>query len=108
MAWVRPDDKIEVICGGQWMHEEREQVAHALGLPHDQVVVQFPAIGGAFGGREDISVQIVLALAAWKTGRPVKVVWTREESIVGHHKRHPFTIRTRWGATRGARLSPPR
>ena len=104
VAWVRPDGKIEVICGGQWMHEEREQVAHALGLPHDQVVVQFPAIGGAFGGREDISVQIALALAAWKTGRPVKVVWTREESIVGHHKRHPFTIRTRWGATRAGKI----
>jgi CO/xanthine dehydrogenase Mo-binding subunit len=104
VAWVRPDGKIEVICGGQWMHEEREQIAHALGLADNQVVVQFPAIGGAFGGREDISVQIVLALAAWKTGRPVKIVWTREESIVGHHKRHPFTIHARWGATRAGKI----
>ena len=101
VAWVRPDGKIEVICGGQWMHEERAQVAHALGLPDDQIVVRFPAIGGAFGGREDISVQIVLALAAWKTGRPVKIVWTREESIVGHHKRHPFAIHAALGSDAG-------
>ena len=104
VAFVRPDGKIEVICGGQWMHEERDQIAHALGLPDEQIVVRFPAIGGAFGGREDISVQIVLALAAMKTGRPVKVVWSREESIVGHHKRHPFTIKARWGATREGKI----
>lgn len=104
VAWVRPDGRIEVICGGQWMHEEREQVAHALGMPEDQIVVRFPAIGGAFGGREDISLQIVLALAAWKTGRPVKAVWSREESIIGHHKRHPFTIRARWGATKEGKI----
>jgi len=104
VAWVRPDGRLEVICGGQWMHEEREQIAHALGLPHDQVVVRYPAIGGAFGGREDISIQITLALAAWKTGRPIKAVWSREESIVGHHKRHPFTIKARWGATRDGKI----
>jgi CO/xanthine dehydrogenase Mo-binding subunit len=86
------------------MHEERHQIAHALGLPDEQIVVRYPAIGGAFGGREDISVQIVLALAAWKTGRPVKIVWSREESIVGHHKRHPYTLHAKWGATRDGRI----
>ena len=104
VAWVRPDGRIEVVCAGQWMHEEREQIAHALGLPDEQIVVRHGAVGGAFGGREDISVQIVLALAAWKTGRPVKTVWSREESIVGHHKRHPFTIVAKWGATREGKI----
>lgn len=104
VAWVRPDGRIEVTCPGQWMHEEREQIAHALGLPEEQIVVKHGAIGGAFGGREDISLQIVLALAAWKTGRPVKTVWSREESIVGHHKRHPFTIQAKWGATRDGKI----
>lgn len=104
VAWVRPDGRIEVTCPGQWMHEEREQIAHALGLPQEQVVVRHGAIGGAFGGREDISIQIVLALAAWKTGRPVKTVWSREESIVGHHKRHPYTIKAKWGATRDGKI----
>jgi len=104
MAWVRPDGRIEVVCPGQWMHEEREQIAHALGLPDEQIVVRHGAVGGAFGGREDISLQIALALAAWKTGRPVKTVWSRAESIVGHHKRHPYTIRARWGATRAGQI----
>ena len=104
LAFVRPDGRVEVVCAGQWMHLEREQIAHALGLADEQVVVRFPAIGGAFGGREDISVQIVLALAALRTGRPVKTVWSREESIRGHHKRHPYVIRAKWGATRDGRI----
>ena len=104
VAHVRPDGKIEVVCAGQWMHEEREQIAHALDLPEDQIVVRHATVGGAFGGREDMSVQIVLALAAWKLGRPVKTVWSREESIVGHHKRHPYTIHAKWGATRDGKI----
>lgn len=100
LAHVLPDGRIEVICAGQWMHEERHEIAHALGLADEQIVVRHGMVGGAFGGREDISVQIVLALAALKVGRPVKTVWTRAESIIGHHKRHPFTIHAKWGATR--------
>ena len=99
VAQVLPDGRIEVICAGQWMHEERQLIAHALGLPEAQIVVRHATVGGAFGGREDISIQIVLALATWKTGRPVKTIWSREESIVGHHKRHPYTIWAKWGAT---------
>ena len=91
--------------GGQWTHEDQEQIAHALGLPLEQIRVIYPAIGGAFGGREDMSVQIVLALATWRLSqrgifRPVKIIWSREESIIGHHKRHPYLIRARWGATK--------
>lgn len=104
LAYVRPDGKLEVICAGQWMHEEREQIAYAMGMPDEQVVVRHPAIGGAFGGREDISIQIALALSAYKTGRPVKTVWSREESIIGHHKRHPYIIRAKWGATRDGKI----
>lgn len=104
VAHVRADGRVEVASAGQWMHADREQIAHALGLPEEQVVVRYPAIGGAFGGREDLSVQIVLALAAWKTGRPVKIVWTREESVRGHHKRHPYIIQARWGATKDGRI----
>ncbi len=104
LAHVREDRRIEVICGGQWMHEEREQIAHALGMDDEQIVVRYPAIGGAFGGREDISIQIALALAAWKTGRPVKTVWSREESIVGHHKRHPYTIKAKWAASADGKI----
>ncbi len=104
LAHVRTDGRVEVIVAGQWMHEDQEQIAHALDLPASQIVVRYPAVGGAFGGREDMSVQIPLALAAWKTGRPVKTIWSREESIIGHHKRHAFVIRAKWGATRDGKL----
>ncbi|MEZ4680436.1 MAG: molybdopterin cofactor-binding domain-containing protein [Caldilineaceae bacterium] len=104
VAQLLPDGCIEVTCAGQWMHEERQLIAHALGLPEEQIVVRHATVGGAFGGREDISIQIVLALAAWKTGRPVKTIWSREESIVGHHKRHPYTIWAKWGATRAGKI----
>jgi len=104
VAYIDDEGRVTVEVAGQWVHEEREQIAHALGLPEEQVRVIHPAIGGAFGGREDISVQIVLALAAWRLhqrgiSRPVKTIWSREESIIGHHKRHEYLIRTRWGAS---------
>ncbi|MBN1963431.1 MAG: xanthine dehydrogenase family protein, partial [Anaerolineae bacterium] len=104
LGFIDAEGRVTVIVGGQWTHEDREQIAHALALPEEQVRVQYPAIGGAFGGREDMSVQIVLALAAHKLRRPVKIIWSREESIRGHHKRHPVTIKTRWGATREGKI----
>jgi CO/xanthine dehydrogenase Mo-binding subunit len=98
-------DQVVVETAGQWAHHDQRQIAHALGLPEERVRVIYRAIGGAFGGREDISVQIVLALAALKTGRPVKIVWSREESIRGHCKRHQMFISSRWGATREGKLT---
>jgi len=109
IGYIDEQGRVTVIVGGQWTHEDQEQIAHALHLPLDQVRVIYPAVGGAFGGREDMSIQIVLALAAWRLNqrgirRPVKIIWNREESIIGHHKRHPYHIRTRWGATREGRV----
>jgi CO/xanthine dehydrogenase Mo-binding subunit len=104
LGYIDEEGRVTVVVAGQWTHEDQEQIAHALNLPMDQVRVIYPAIGGAFGGREDMSVQIVLALAALKLRRPVKIIWSREESILGHHKRHPVTIRTKWGATRAGRV----
>ncbi len=104
LAWIDEEGRITVACAGQWAHEEREQIAHALKLPEEQVRVIQPPAGGAFGGREDVSIQIVLALAAMQLQRPVKLIWTREESIIGHHKRHPFRYRCRTGATRDGRI----
>ncbi len=104
LGYIDEEGRVTVLVGGQWTHEDREQVAHALGLPEEQVRIIYPAIGGAFGGREDMSVQIVLALAAHKLRRPVKIIWSREESILGHHKRHPVRVLTRWGATADGKL----
>jgi CO/xanthine dehydrogenase Mo-binding subunit len=97
-------DTVVVETGGQWAHHDRRQIAHALGLPDEKVRVIYRYIGGSFGGREDISVQIILALAAYKTGRPVKIIWSREESIRGHCKRHQTFISARWGATREGKI----
>jgi CO/xanthine dehydrogenase Mo-binding subunit len=104
LAYLDEQGRITVACGGQWTHTDQEQIAHALGLPLEQVRVIYPAIGGAFGGREDMSVQIVLALAVMKLRRPVKIIWSRKESILGHAKRHPMTLKTRWAATRAGKL----
>ncbi|MEA2526093.1 MAG: hypothetical protein QOF73_3320 [Thermomicrobiales bacterium] len=102
-----PDDqgRIVVETAGQWLHEDRKQIAKMLSLPEDHVVIRYAAIGGAFGGREDLSLQHLLALAAWKLRRPVAIIWNREESIVAHHKRHPMSIRCRWGATREGKIT---
>ena len=104
LAYLDEQGRVTVAVAGQWTHEDQQQIAHALGLPVDQVRVIYPAIGGAFGGREDMSVQIILALAAWKLGRPVKIVWSREESILGHHKRHPMWFHAKLGAKRDGTL----
>ncbi len=104
VSFIDEQGRVTVVVAGQWAHEDQEQIAHALQLPLDQIRVIYPAIGGAFGGREDMSVQIVLALATWRLhqrgiDRPIKIIWSREESIIGHHKRHAYTIKSRWGAT---------
>ncbi|MGD0707247.1 MAG: xanthine dehydrogenase family protein molybdopterin-binding subunit [Anaerolineaceae bacterium] len=109
LAYYDEEGRIAVVTTGQWGTKDRKQIAHALGLPEDRVRVIYPMTGGAFGGREDISVQIIVALAAKKLyemgiDRPVKIVWSREESIIAHCKRHPFRIFTKWGATKEGKI----
>lgn len=109
VSYIDDRGAVTVEIAAQWAHEDRDQIAHALDLPDDEVRVIYPAIGGAFGGREDMTLQIVLAAAALKVramgiDRPVRCVWNREESIVGHHKRHRAEITARWGATRDGRV----
>ena len=110
VGWIDEEGRIAINVGGQWTHEEQEQIAHALDLPLDKIRVQYVAIGGAFGGREDMSIQIVLALAVKRLQemgieRPVRIIWSREESILGHHKRHEAFIKTKWGATREGKVT---
>ena len=101
--------RITIVTAGQWTHTDQAQVAHALGLENDGVRIIYPAIGGAFGGREDMSVQIILGLATLRLkergiDRPVKIVWSREESIVGHCKRHAYTMKAKWGADKNGKI----
>jgi len=103
-AWVDNFGRVTVETGGQWAWEDQQQIAHALDLNPDDVRVVYAAIGGAFGGKEDMTLQIVLALAAKHLrekgiDRPVHCRWSREESIVGHHKRHRATIHAKLGAS---------
>lgn len=109
LGYIDEEGRVTVQVAGQWTHEDQQQIAHALNIPTEQVRVIYPAIGGAFGGREDMSVQIVLALAAWRLhqkgiDRPIKIIWSREESIIGHHKRHPYILRTKWGARKDGKI----
>ncbi len=105
IAHVDDDERVIIETAGQWLHEDRRQVAAILRLPEEQVIIRYAAIGGAFGGREDLSIQHLLALAAWKLRQPVAMVWSREESIIGHHKRHPMQIRCTWGAARDGTIT---
>jgi CO/xanthine dehydrogenase Mo-binding subunit len=110
VSYIDDEGRVTVEFGGQWAHEDRHQVAHALGLPVDRVRIIYRAVGGAFGGREDMSLQIVMGLAAMRLNgmgikRPVRIIWSREESIIGHHKRHPAWVKTRWGATQEGRIT---
>ncbi len=104
LGYIDDEGRVTVRTSGQATHDDLRQIAAALALPEERVRVVYGAIGGAFGGREDTSVQVALAVAAWKLRRPVKIVWSREESIRGHGKRHAYTIRHTWGARRDGTL----
>jgi CO/xanthine dehydrogenase Mo-binding subunit len=112
-AYLQPDagiayyegETLVVETAGQWLHEDLRQIAAMLRLDEGAVAIRYAKIGGAFGGREDLSVQTLLALATWKLKRPTAIVWNREESIVGHHKRHPFHITAKWGAKRDGTIT---
>ncbi len=105
IAFLDEQGRVVIETAGQWLHEDRRQIAEILQLQEEQVIVRYAAIGGAFGGREDLSIQHLLALATWKLKRPTALVWSREESMIAHHKRHPITIHCRWGAQKDGRIS---
>lgn len=96
--------RVTVYVGAQWIFDDVRQIAHTLQLPEEGVREVLMPTGGAFGGREDISLQCLLALAAYATRRPVKIVYAREESIRGHGKRHPFAMRGKIGVTREGKI----
>ncbi|WP_377272254.1 xanthine dehydrogenase subunit D [Peterkaempfera sp. SMS 1(5)a] len=104
LAVPAEDGGVDLYVATQWLHVDRRQMAPVLGLPEELVRISLAGVGGAFGGREDLSMQIHACLLAQRTGRPVKVVYGREESFFGHVHRHPATLRYEHGATRDGRL----
>ncbi len=104
LGYIDEEGHVVVVAATQWAHDDVRQLAHLLNLPEDRVREVVPGIGGAFGGREDMSLQHLVAVAAYALKKPVKLVWTREESFRGHGKRHPFLIRQKWAATKDGQL----
>src|SRR5581483_766720 len=103
IAWVDENGVLNIRVSTQVVEHFRN-IANALQLSQNQVHVMGAMVGGGFGGKEDITVELFIGLAALKTHRPVRMVYTREESILAHCKRHPFTITHKTGVTRGGRI----
>lgn len=101
---LRVGDRIEVTACTQAPYMDRDDVAAILGIAPENVRIAPTAVGGGFGSKLDLSVQPYIALAAWKLGRPVAMVYSRPESIATTTKRHPARMRSRIGATRDGRL----
>ena len=106
-AMALPDDDgggVSLYVATQWLHEDQKQIAACLGVPLSKVRLTLGGVGGAFGAREDISLQVHTCLLALRTGRPVRIHYSREESFLGHVHRHPVRIWMRHHATRDGRL----
>jgi OHCU decarboxylase len=95
---------VDLYIATQWLHVDQGQVAESLGLPPEKVRLTLGGVGGAFGGREDLSMQIHACMLALHTGRPVRMAYNREESFYGHVHRHPCRMRYEHGAARDGRL----
>jgi CO/xanthine dehydrogenase Mo-binding subunit len=104
VAWIDERDVINIRVCTQVVEHFRS-IARATGVPHNKIHIQGTMIGGGFGGKEDITVEIFLALLAKHTRRPVRLEYTREESLLAHSKRHPFVITHRTGVKKNGRIT---
>jgi len=104
LAWVDENDVINIRMSTQVIEHFRF-IAEAVGVPHNKVRILGSLVGGGFGGKEDITVEVYLALLAKATSRPVRLAYTREDSFFGHGKRHPFVITHRTGVTDDGKIT---
>ncbi|MCX2968700.1 MULTISPECIES: xanthine dehydrogenase subunit D [Streptomyces] len=105
LAVPAEDGGVDLYVATQWLHSDLRQIAPVLGLPEEKVRMTLSGVGGAFGGREDLSMQIHGCLLALRTGKPVKIVYNRFESFFGHVHRHPAKLWYEHGATRDGKLT---
>lgn len=105
LSYIDPEGTMVVYASNQAPNRDRKQIARSLGIPEHKVRVITPYVGGAFGAKDEIHVQIQAALLTQKTGRPVKILRTREESILTHVKRHPIRTHHKLGATKDGRIT---
>jgi xanthine dehydrogenase D subunit len=104
LAVPAEDGGVDLYVATQWLHVDQRQVAACLDLPVDKVRLSLAGVGGAFGAREDLSMQVHACMLALRAGRPVKMVYSREESFFGHVHRHPAVLHYEHGADSGGRL----
>jgi CO/xanthine dehydrogenase Mo-binding subunit len=104
VSFIDEEGRVTVMVATQYPHYDREEVAATLKLPEEKVRIINANVGGAFGGREDISFQVHLALAAYTLKRPVKIIYSREESFIAHSKRHPMIMKYKTGADKNGNL----
>ncbi|MEV0251190.1 xanthine dehydrogenase subunit D [Nocardia sp. NPDC050712] len=104
LAVPAADGGVELYVSSQWLHKDLEQLAPCLALPLDKVRLTMAGVGGAFGGREDLSVHVHACMLALRLGKPVKMMYNRYESFFGHVHRHPAKMRFEHGATRDGKL----
>ena len=104
LAWTDENDVINLRVSTQVIEHFRF-IADAVGVPHNKVRIRGAMIGGGFGGKEDITVEIYLALLAKHTGRPVRLEFSREDSFMGHGDRHPFLMTYRTGVTNDGKIT---
>ncbi|MEO3753804.1 xanthine dehydrogenase subunit D [Streptomyces sp. B6B3] len=104
LAVPAEDGGVDLYVATQWLHVDQRQLAPVLGLAPERVRLTLSGVGGAFGAREDLSMQAHACLLALRTGRPVKMAYNRHESFFGHVHRHPARLRYEHGATRDGRL----
>jgi CO/xanthine dehydrogenase Mo-binding subunit len=104
IGWIDAEGVLTLRVSTQVLEHFRD-VAEILRLPHGRVRLEGAYVGGGFGGKEDVTVECLLGLLVWKTRRPVMLVFSREESFVGHGKRHPYVMRYRTGARRDGTLT---
>ena len=103
IGWLDDEGVINIRASTQEIEHYR-RIAHIVGLPDSKVRVQAPYLGGGFGGKEDMTVEPYIALAVQRTGRPVKMVWSRQESLTARAKRHPVRMRYRTAAAEDGTL----
>ncbi|HEV8535562.1 MAG TPA: molybdopterin cofactor-binding domain-containing protein [Candidatus Limnocylindria bacterium] len=104
LAIPRQDGGVDLHVATQWLHEDLRQIAPCLGLPESKVRLVLAGVGGAFGAREDVTLQIHTCLLALATKRPVRMTYGREESFYGHVHRHPAVLWYTHGANRDGDL----
>ena len=104
VAWMEPDGTLVIKVGTQVIEHYRD-VAEVLQIPLNKIRLIGAPMGGGFGGREDVTVEILVGLLTWHTGCPVRLAYSRDESIIAHGKRHPYVLRYKMGATKAGQIT---